>query len=106
MEIQPLFDALSDENRRNIILLLMEGGEQCVCNIYPKLNMSQPKASRHLGVLREARLVIARRDGKWMHYRLNPDMPLWCFRILEAMRDGSAEFIASTCDETCSEDKV
>jgi len=51
--------------------------------------MSQPKASRHLAVLREAKLVITRRNGKWMHYRINPDMPLWCYRILEAMRDGS-----------------
>lgn len=88
MRAQPLFDALSDENRRAILTMLMRQGELCVCNIYSLLNMSQPKASRHLAVLRDADLVVARRDGKWMHYRLNPEMPLWSYRLLEAMRDG------------------
>jgi ArsR family transcriptional regulator, arsenate/arsenite/antimonite-responsive transcriptional repressor len=91
MDAHTLFDILSDENRRSILLLLLRHGEQCVCNLYTPLDMSQPKASRHLAVMREAGLVIARRDGKWMHYRLNPQMPLWCYRILEAMRDGMNE---------------
>lgn len=72
-------------------MLLFSGGEHCVCHLYGALNISQPKASRHLAVMREAGLVTARREGKWMHYRLNPRMPLWCYRILEAMRDGYPE---------------
>jgi len=88
MNASSLFDILSDESRRQIILLLIRDGEQCVCNLYGFLNMTQPKASRHLAVMRESGLVVARRDGKWIHYRLNPHLPLWCYRILEAMRDG------------------
>lgn len=100
MDASLLFDILADESRRKLLLLLLSGGEQCVCNLYTSLNISQPKVSRHLAVMREAGLVNARREGKWVHYRLNPQMPLWCFRILEAMRDGSPPVEASepTCE--------
>ncbi len=91
MDATLLFDILADESRRKLILLLFNGGEQCVCHLYTALNIPQPKASRHLAVMREAGLVTARREGKWMHYRLNPQMPLWCYRVLEAMRDGYPE---------------
>lgn len=87
MDVTCLFNILNDENRRGVLLLVMRDGEQCVCNLYALLDISQPKASRHLAVMREAGLVIARREGKWMHYRLNPQLPLWCYRILEAMHD-------------------
>lgn len=96
MDTPALFDILSDANRRDLLLLLLRGGEQCVCNLYTPLNMSQPKASRHLAVMREAGLVTARREGKWMHYRLNPQMPLWCYRILEAMGEGTKDEVLST----------
>ncbi len=100
MQVEALFDALSDTSRRNIVLLLMRDGEQCVCNIYGRLGMSQPKASRHLAVLRDCGLVTARRDGKWMHYRLHPEIPLWCYRILEGMRDGASELVPAA-EQNC-----
>lgn len=100
--MQRLFDVLADENRRKILLLLMLGGEQCVCNIYSALNIPQPKASRHLAVMREASLVTVRREGVWMHYRLNPHMPLWVYRILDAMRDGSPAPPTLSCEAECS----
>ncbi len=71
----------------------------CVCNIHARLGMSQPKASRHLAVLREAGLVTARRQGKWMHYRLHPGMPLWCYRVLEGMRDGTPDAAEADAEE-------
>lgn len=83
-----LFSILADESRRQLLLILLRGGEQCVCNLYTALHISQPKASRHLALLREAGVVVARRDGKWMHYRLHPQLPLWALRVLEAMADG------------------
>jgi ArsR family transcriptional regulator len=100
MNVQSLFDALSDSSRRNMVLLLMQQDEMCVCNIHAQLNMSQPKASRHLAVLRDCGLVLARREGKWMHYRLHPDIPLWCYRVLEGMRDGSLEPGAGVADQS------
>ncbi len=106
METQRLFDILSDESRRNLLLMLMRDDEQCVCNLYGPLNIPQPKASRHLAVMREAGLVVARRDGVWMHYRLNPQLPLWCYRVLEAMRDGSPEPPRAGCEGACPPPKT
>ncbi len=63
--------ALGDETRLRILGLLADG-EVCVCDIHQALSLTQPKVSRHLARLRRAGLVIARRDGLWMHYRLAP----------------------------------
>ena len=63
------FAALADENRLRL-LHLMKDGEICVCFLQGTLRTNQPKISRHLAYLRRAGLVDARRDGKWMHYRL------------------------------------
>ncbi len=49
---------------------LMRGREVCVCYFVEILKQSQPKISRHLAYLRKAGMVAARRDGKWMHYRI------------------------------------
>ena len=64
-----LFKALADETRLRILSLL-SGGELCVCEITKVLDIGQPKASRHLAVLRQAELVSDRREGMWMYYSL------------------------------------
>jgi ArsR family transcriptional regulator len=63
------FAALADRTRLRLINL-MAVGEICVCFFVEVLGTNQPKVSRHLAYLRRAGLVEARRDGKWMHYRL------------------------------------
>lgn len=65
-----LFKALSDETRLRIIKLL-EGGELCVCDMVAAFDTIQPKVSFHLAVLKQAGLVKDRKEGKWMHYRLD-----------------------------------
>jgi ArsR family transcriptional regulator, arsenate/arsenite/antimonite-responsive transcriptional repressor len=67
--IEHLFQALADATRLRILGLLLTG-EVCVCDIHESLKISQPKASRHLAYLRRAGLVLARREGLWMYYRL------------------------------------
>jgi ArsR family transcriptional regulator len=67
--LEQLFQALGDATRLRILGLLL-AGEVCVCEIHGALKISQPKASRHLAYLRRAGLVVARREGLWMHYRL------------------------------------
>ncbi len=69
-ELLSVFKALSDETRLRIVKLL-ENGELCVCHIVAAVDMSQPKVSFHLKTLKESGLVKDRREGKWMHYRLN-----------------------------------
>lgn len=68
-ELALFFSALSESTRLRL-LHLMKDGEICVCFLQGVLETNQPKISRHLAYLRKAGLVEARRDGKWMHYRL------------------------------------
>lgn len=63
--------ALSDETRVRVMKLLEER-ELCVCELMQVLEMSQPRISRHLGVLKNAGLVNDRREGKWVYYSLRP----------------------------------
>jgi len=65
-----ILKALSDETRLRILKLL-ERGELCVCEIVAACDMTQPKVSFHLSVLKSAGLLKDRREGKWMHYRLD-----------------------------------
>ena len=64
-----MFRAVSDRTRLRILHLLGEG-ELCVCHIVDALRVPQPKASRHLAYLRRAGLVVARKEGLWIHYKL------------------------------------
>ena len=64
-----LFRALADPTRLRLINLMSEQ-EICVCYFIEVIGAPQPKISRHLAYLRRAGIVVARRDGKWMHYRL------------------------------------
>jgi ArsR family transcriptional regulator len=67
--IEELFKALADRTRLRLINL-MGNDEVCVCFFVEVLKLNQPKISRHLAYLRRAGVVAARRDGKWMHYRI------------------------------------
>jgi len=65
-----IFKALSDTTRLRVLKLL-EAGELCVCDIVTALDMSQPKISFHLNTLKEAGLIKDRKEGRWIHYRLD-----------------------------------
>ena len=72
-DLVTLFAALADPTRLRL-LNLMDGREVCVCYFVEILKQGQPKISRHLAYLRRAGIVESRRDGKWMHYRIErPD---------------------------------
>jgi len=88
MELQDLFDTLADATRRRILLLLQTQGELCVCELTAALNEIQPKVSRHLAVMKEAGMVIPRRQGTWMHYRLAV-LPAWTMDLLTALTRGA-----------------
>ena len=67
--IELLFKALADRTRLRLINL-MGDTEVCVCFFVEVLRTNQPKISRHLAYLKRAGVVSARRDGKWIHYRI------------------------------------
>jgi ArsR family transcriptional regulator, arsenate/arsenite/antimonite-responsive transcriptional repressor len=79
-----LFAALADVTRLRL-LNLMNGREVCVCYFVEILGQGQPKISRHLAYLRRAGLVTARREGKWMHYRIVPQSDAASASILAAL---------------------
>ena len=66
---EQFFVALSDRTRLRLLNLMGED-EVCVCFFVEVLETNQPKISRHLAYLRRAGVVAARREGKWMHYRI------------------------------------
>jgi len=68
------FKALADETRLRILKLL-EVREMCVCEVMVALDLTQPTASHHLGLLENAGFVKGRKEGKWVFYRVaNPDL--------------------------------
>ena len=68
-DLERFFQALGDKTRLRI-LNLMGDQEICVCYFVEVLGSPQPKISRHLAYLRSAGIVGARREGKWIHYRI------------------------------------
>ena len=77
-----LFKQLADATRLRTLLLLQSEGELCVCELIYSMGDSQPKISRHLATLRKSGLVVDRKEGVWVHYRLNPDLPGWINTVL------------------------
>jgi ArsR family transcriptional regulator len=67
--MERFFQALGDKTRLRLLNLMGEQ-EICVCYFVEILGQGQPKISRHLAYLRRAGIVAARREGKWMHYRI------------------------------------
>ncbi len=70
-QLQAGFHALSDPIRFQVLEILKEG-ERCVCDLNHQLHLSQSRLSFHLRVLKEAKLVTVRQDGRWSYYSLNP----------------------------------
>ena len=68
-ELVPIFKALADENRLQILNLL-RSGEKCACRLLEEMHISQPTLSHHMKILCDAGLVTGRREGKWMHYSI------------------------------------
>jgi ArsR family transcriptional regulator len=83
---EQFFSALADRTRLRL-LNLMADGEICVCFFTETLGESQPKISRHLAYMRRAGIVEARRDGKWMHYRISEPDDDHAVRLLRSVID-------------------
>ncbi|MCU7846070.1 MAG: metalloregulator ArsR/SmtB family transcription factor [Candidatus Thiodiazotropha sp. (ex Monitilora ramsayi)] len=90
MNIKPmdLFSSLSHETRLRCVSLLLQHDELCVCELTHAIGAAQPHISRHLAHLREAGLILDRREGLWIHYRINPDLPSWVLSVLSETLHG------------------
>ena len=69
-DIAGIFDLLSDPSRVRILFALLEAGEMCVCDLAETVDMSSSALSHALRLLRTAGVVVNRRDGRMMRYRL------------------------------------
>jgi ArsR family transcriptional regulator len=78
------FHALSDETRLQILEQLAHG-EQCVCDLMSMLDTAQSRLSFHLKTLKDAGLLVDRREGRWMYYSLNAD-------TIDALQDAIVGF--------------
>lgn len=70
-ETAKIFKAFCDENRLQILELL-RSGEKCACKLLDDLKISQSTLSHHMKILCDAGIVQGRKDGKWVHYSINP----------------------------------
>lgn len=83
--MQDVLTAICDPTRRAALALLWDGGEHCVCELMARLDASQSRMSRHMKVLREAGLVLDRRDAQWVRYRWNPDLSPEYAAVIDAV---------------------
>src|SRR5438034_11694038 len=85
IDMELFFLALADRTRLRLLSLMAED-EVCVCFFVEVLKTNQPKISRHLAYLRRAGVVSARREGKWMHYRIIEPPDPYAARIFREVR--------------------
>ena len=91
------FQALSDETRLEIVRLLSHG-ERCVCELQDALEAAQSRLSFHLKTLKDAGLVIDRRQGRWVYYALNRDALEAIAGFAAAVKPGKH---AGSCAQAC-----
>lgn len=93
--LQPLefYKSLADETRLLSLLLIEREGELCVCELMAALDLPQPKISRHLSQLRKAGLLLDRRQGQWVFYRLHPLLHDWMRDVLRQTREHSPSLL-------------
>jgi ArsR family transcriptional regulator len=96
-QLEDLFKALADKTRLRILALL-GNNEVCVCHIHDSLGLPQPTVSRHLAYLRRSGLVVARRDGVWMHYQISRALDPVAQRVVDAAVDALRQVPATSQD--------
>lgn len=87
------FKCLADETRLRCLLLIELEGELCVCELTEALQEIQPKVSRHLAQLRKCELLLDRRQGQWVFYRINPALPEWAKSVITASALSNKSFL-------------
>ena len=95
-----LFHALSDETRLGIIELLRDG-ERCVCDLQSDLDAAQSRLSFHLKVLRDAGLVVDRKEGRWSYYSIPGEALAEVHDMAVALQPSKLRVLARTSGRCC-----
>ncbi|BAP36354.1 ArsR/SmtB family transcription factor [Acinetobacter guillouiae] len=98
MDQPDFFKCLSDPTRLDILKIVLAQGNVCVCEITEALNLSQPKISRHLALLRNLSILLDQRKGQWVYYRLNPELPEWANAVLNIIAAQTANLAMGNSD--------
>ncbi len=98
LELDPIqfFKSLTDEVRLRCLMLIQYEGELCVCEMMAALEEIQPKVSRHLALMKKSGLLVDRRQGQWMYYRVNPELPRWAKTVISEATENNVAFIESS----------
>jgi len=90
MDIQAddFYSALSHPMRLRATLLIKQMDELCVCELTHALDLAQPVISRHLAQLKEAGILLARKQGLWVYYRLSDALPNWALDVIQTTTNG------------------
>ena len=88
------YKSLTDDVRLKALMLIEYHGELCVCELMEALEEdSQPKVSRNLAVLKKANVIIDRKHGQWVFYRINPALPLWAKSVIAQTTENNTDLI-------------
>ncbi|VAX14333.1 Arsenical resistance operon repressor [hydrothermal vent metagenome] len=82
------YKQLADETRLRCLMLIFAENELCVCELTHALGLSQPKISRHLANLRQAGVLKDRREGQWIYYHLQKNLPAWVQQVIAKTAEG------------------
>lgn len=95
------YKCLADDTRLRCLLLITREEELCVCELMEALQEIQPKISRHLAQMRRCKLLVDRRQGQWVFYRINPALPEWAKTVLKSTLESNTPFLASNVKLLC-----
>jgi ArsR family transcriptional regulator, arsenate/arsenite/antimonite-responsive transcriptional repressor len=85
--IVAVLSALAEPTRLEAMRCLADGSEHCVCELTRKLGALQSRMSRHMQVMKQAGIVMDRRDAQWVRYRINPDLSPLLTRSVQVASD-------------------
>lgn len=91
-----IFKALCDEKRLHVLSLLQQG-ETCACELMEKMDIAQSALSYHMKILCNSKIVIARQEGKWTHYRLSEEGSKYAIQRLEMITTTKTDTKKSCC---------
>ena len=96
-----VFKAFCDENRLRILELL-RSGEKCACVLLDDLHITQSTLSHHMKILCDSGVVQGRKEGKWVHYSIDPDGAERAMQLLKQQLTSGAQCEVT---KTCCSDK-
>lgn len=88
LDYELFFASLSHPLRLRVVTLLTQVNELCVCELTDVLDISQPVLSKQLAQLKKSHLVTSRRQGVWMFYQINSELPDWAQTVIKETTKG------------------